>query len=66
MPEVHVYLAEGRSVEQKKKLLKALSDAVVSTIGVDANVVTVQIVEAPNTDKMKGGVTFAERDAAKK
>ena len=28
MPEVHVYLAEGRSVEQKKKLMKALSDAV--------------------------------------
>jgi 4-oxalocrotonate tautomerase len=59
MPEVHIYLAEGRSVEQKKKLMKALSDAVVSTIGVDANVVTVQIMEAPNTDKMKGGVTFA-------
>jgi 4-oxalocrotonate tautomerase len=66
MPEVHVYLAEGRSVEQKKKLMKALSDAVVSTIGVDANVVTVQIMEAPNTDKMKGGVTFAERNQAKK
>ena len=65
MPEVHVYLAEGRTAEQKKKLMKAISDAVVSTVGVDASVVTVQIVEAPKTDKMKGGVTFAERDAKK-
>lgn len=66
MPEVHVYLAEGRSVDQKKKLMKAISDAVASTIGADINTVTVQIVEAPNTDKMKGGVTFAERQGAKK
>ena len=66
MPEVHVYLAEGRTVEQKKKLMKAISDAVVSTIGTDINRVTVQIIEAPKTDKMKGGVTFADRPGAKK
>jgi 4-oxalocrotonate tautomerase len=66
MPEVHVYLAEGRSVEQKKNLMKAISDAVVSTVGTDISTVTVQIIEAPNTDKMKGGVTFAERSTAKK
>lgn len=66
VPEVHVYLAEGRTVEQKKKLMKAISDAVVTTIGTDINSVTVQIIEAPNTGKMKGGVTFADRSAAKK
>ncbi len=65
MPEVHVYLAEGRSAEQKKNLMKAISDAVVTTIGTDINAVTVQIIEAPNTDKMKGGVTFAERATKK-
>lgn len=66
MPEVHVYLAAGRTVEQKKNLMKAVSDAVVSTIGVDINAVTVQIIEAPLHDKMKGGLTFAERPGAKK
>jgi 4-oxalocrotonate tautomerase len=65
MPEVHVYLAEGRTVEQKKKLMKALSDAVVSSIGADINAVTVQIMEAPGTDKMKGGLTFEERATKK-
>jgi 4-oxalocrotonate tautomerase len=65
MPEVHVYLAEGRSPEQKKSLMRAITDAVVSTVGVDIGSVTVQIVEAPATDKMKGGVTFVERNAKK-
>jgi hypothetical protein len=35
-------------------------------MGIDINAVTVQIIEAPNTDKMKGGVSFAERPGAKK
>lgn len=61
MPEVHVYLAEGRNADQKKKLMRAITDAVVGTIGVDIDTVTVQIVEAPVVDKMKGGVTFADR-----
>ena len=66
MPEVHVYLAEGRSVEQKKTLMKAISQAVVSSVGVEIDTVTVQIIEAPKTDKMKAGVTFAERPVVKK
>ena len=61
MPEVHVYLAAGRSVDLKKKLMLALSDAVVSTIGASPQAVTVQIMESPLTDKMKGGKTFEER-----
>ena len=61
MPEVHVYLAAGRTKDQKKALMKAISDAVVTTIGADVNSVTVQVVEAPLTDKMKGGLTFEER-----
>ena len=61
MPEVHVYLAAGRSPDQKKALMKALSDAVVASIGASADSVTVQIMEAPLTDKMKAGLTFEER-----
>ena len=61
MPEVHVFLAAGRTPEQKQKLMKSLSDAVVDTLGADPEVVTVQIIEAPLTDKMKGGKTFVER-----
>lgn len=61
MPEVIVYLAAGRTVEQKKGLMKDISDAVVKNANVAIDAVTVQIIEAPLTDKMKGGVTFEER-----
>ena len=61
MPEIMVFCAEGRTPEQKKKLMKGLTDAMVDSFGVPAEVVTVQIVEAPRTDKAKGGIPFTER-----
>lgn len=61
MPEVIVYLAAGRTLEQKKGLMKDISDAVVKNANVAIDAVTVQIIEAPLVDKMKGGVVFAER-----
>ncbi len=53
-------MAEGRSDDQKKAVMKGITEAVVTHLGVSAEVVTVQIVEAKLTDKMKGGKTFAE------
>ena len=61
MPEVHVFLAEGHTPEQKKALMKEIADAVVKTINAAAENVTVQIIEAKKTDKAKGGVPFSER-----
>ncbi len=61
MPEIHVFCAEGRTPEQKKKLMKALTDAMVESFGVKPEVVTVQIMELPKTDKAKGGIPFTER-----
>jgi 4-oxalocrotonate tautomerase len=61
MPEIHVFCAEGRTPEQKKKLMKGLTDAMVESFGVKPEVVTVQIIESPKTDKAKGGVPFTER-----
>jgi 4-oxalocrotonate tautomerase len=61
MPEVQVFMAAGRTDEQKKSLMKDISDAVVKNTGAPLDAVTVQIVEAPLTHKMKGGVTFEER-----
>jgi len=61
MPEVIVYAVAGRTPEQKKGLMKDITDAVVKNFGVKIEAVTVQIVEAPKTDKAKGGVPFTER-----
>ena len=61
MPEVHLFMAAGRTDEQKKAVMLDITRAVVDNLGVAPEVVTVQIVEAPPTDKMKNGQTFAER-----
>ena len=61
MPEIIVYAVAGRTPEQKKALMKDITDAVVKNFGVKIDTVTVQIVESPKTDKAKGGVPFSER-----
>lgn len=61
MPEVIVYAVEGRSPEQKKALMKDITEAVAKNFGSPAESVTVQIVESKKTDKAKGGVPFSER-----
>lgn len=66
MPEVTVNMAAGRTDEQKKGMMLDITQALVKNLGVDAEAVTVQINEAPLTDKMKGGKTFLERKAAAK
>lgn len=61
MPEVIVYAVAGRSIEQKRGLVKDISDAVVKNFGAPLDQVTVQIVECAPTDKGKGGVLFSDR-----
>jgi len=61
MPEIIVYCVEGRTPEQKKALMQDLTAAMVKNFGVDTGGVTVQIVEAKKTDKMKAGIVFSER-----
>ena len=60
MPEVVVYILEGRSLEQKRGLVKDITAAVVKNAGTTADSVTVSLVETPKTAKGKGGVLFSE------
>ena len=61
MPEITVNLGAGRSNETKEKLMRAITQAVVSSIGAPIEAVVVTIIENPLTDKMKGGILFTER-----
>jgi 4-oxalocrotonate tautomerase len=61
MPEVVVYALEGRSLEQKRGLVRDITDAVSKNFGAAKDDVTIQIVECPRTDKAKGGVLFSEK-----
>jgi len=61
MPEVYVHAVKGRSLEQKKALMKDITDAVVKNFNTTPDNVTISIIETEPTSKAKGGVPFSER-----
>ena len=61
MPEVYVHAVEGRSLDQKRALVKDITAAVVKHFSVAPEAVLVQIVESAKENKAKGGVLFSER-----
>jgi 4-oxalocrotonate tautomerase len=61
MPEVYVHAVEGRTIDQKRSLVKDITDAVVRNFKVPPEAVMVQIMESPKESKAKGGVLFSDR-----
>jgi 4-oxalocrotonate tautomerase len=61
MPEVYIHAVKGRTLEQKRGLIKDVTDAVVKNFSVPIDAVMVEIVESEPTAKAKGGVLFSER-----
>jgi 4-oxalocrotonate tautomerase len=61
MPEIYVHAVEGRSLDQKRALVKDITAAVVKHFDVAPEAVLVQIVESAKENKAKGGVLFSER-----
>ena len=61
MPEIYVHAVKGRSLDQKRALIKDITDAVVKNFDVTADAVLVEIIETSRDNKAKGGVLFSER-----
>ena len=61
MPEIYVHAVEGRTLNQKRALVRDITAAVVKNFNVAADSVMVQIVESAKENKAKGGVLFSER-----
>ncbi|MCC7372749.1 MAG: tautomerase family protein [Chloroflexi bacterium] len=61
MPEIILELAEGRTVDQKRQIVKEFTETMVRVCGVDPEAVVVIIHEIPRTDKAKGGRLFIDR-----
>ena len=67
MPIISVTIAEGRSIEKKRALIRALTEAVVSAFEVKPEQVRVMLNELPLDHYAIAGVTLseaAERKAA--
>src|SRR5258707_15190344 len=63
MPEITISMAAGRTDAQKAGMMRDITQALVTNLGIDADAVVIQINEAPLAHKMKGGKTFVERKA---
>jgi 4-oxalocrotonate tautomerase len=61
VPEIIIYLAEGRTIDAKRAVVKDITDTVVRNFNVSPEAVAIQIVEAPRENKAKGGKLFIDR-----
>jgi 4-oxalocrotonate tautomerase len=61
MPTLRVDLMEGRTIEQKKELVKALTEAVVKTLGGSPESVDVLLYDIKRHDWATGGVLWSEK-----
>ena len=61
MPEIYVHAIEGRTIDQKRALVKEITEAVVKNFKVTPEAVMVQIIESPKDLKAKGGFLFSDK-----
>lgn len=61
MPTIRVELMEGRTPEQKKQLVQALTQAVVETLGSKPESVDIVLFDIRRGDWATGGVLWSER-----
>ena len=61
MPLVEIHLLEGRTDEQKKALLTAVTAAVHDSIGAPLETIRVWVQEFSSREYMSAGVLAAER-----
>lgn len=63
MPRIIVQAVEGRTLEQKRDLVRALTDGVVEAFSVKPETVTVVIEEIRKDHMSKAGVLAVDREA---
>ena len=61
MPYVTIAMLEGRTVEQKRDLVKAVTEAIVQSIKAKPESVHVIVQELPGTNFAREGVLLADR-----
>ena len=61
MPLVQVTMLQGRTADQKRKLAKRLTDAMVEEAGAKREAVVVTIVEVSKESYASGGVLMVDK-----
>ncbi|MBX9959688.1 MAG: 4-oxalocrotonate tautomerase [Burkholderiaceae bacterium] len=61
MPTIRVDMFEGRTPEQKREFVKAITEATVKTLGSSPEAVDVIITDIKKSDWATGGVLWSEK-----
>ena len=61
MPIVHVHMFEGRSQDQKRKLVAGMTDAMVEALGVSPADCRIILHDMSKSDYSIGGVMVADK-----
>ncbi len=61
MPFVNIVLKEGRTVEQKRELVKAVTEAIVRTVGAKPEAVHIVVQDAPAHNIANGGHLLSDK-----
>jgi 4-oxalocrotonate tautomerase len=64
MPTIRVELMEGRTVEQKRALVRALTQAVADTLGSKPESVDVLLFDIKKHDWATGGELWSDKQAS--
>ena len=62
MPTIRVEMFEGRTPEQKRNLVKALTEACVETVGAKPESVEVILYDVKPSEWATGGVLWSEKN----
>ena len=61
MPIIHVNMYEGRSLEQRKKLVVAMTEAVVKSLEIKPEAVSIVLHDLPKHNVAVAGVLASEK-----
>ena len=61
MPHVQITLLKGRTIEQKRKMVQRVTDAVAEEAGTAREGIVITVVEVSKEDYARGGVLMADK-----
>ncbi len=61
MPSIQITMLKGRTIEQKRKLIERVTDAIAEEAKTPKEGVVVTIIEVEREDYARGGVLMADR-----
>jgi 4-oxalocrotonate tautomerase len=61
MPHVTIALREGRTVEQKREMVKAVTEAIARIVNAKPEAVSIVITDLPATNFASAGILLSDR-----